>query len=621
MPSVPAVFPRQKHRPASGPCVAVRRAGLGLAVVPDLAAQDRLRRRASGAGHDDDSPSAPLGARRHQPERRRPRHGPRGARGRPRPHRRPARRSHLRDHARHVRLLPAGAARGPAGHGEDGGVAVLRRQQRVRHLQVLGDPTRPAGGERDAPGQQQHLPERSRGDHVRHAQRSERHRARRHAGRRALGRATHQRAHLQFGLEPGVERSSGPFRSAAGPSRWRSPSSRSATRPGRNRPGDSTRAASTAGRTRRRSSRAFRPRSSLRGLWTSSLAAGVVDLRVPSASRNLDVKPYAVSGLSSDLRATPLVRNDPVRRDRCRRAGTPSRRTSTADFTYNTDFAQVEADEQQVNLTRFSLFFPEKREFFLENAGPLQLRRRGRTGSPGDTPILFYSRRIGLNAARRCPSRRAAGSPAASGRTSFGLLNVESADDPTQRCRGHELHGGPRPARHPAPQQHRRAGDESFALPNGPGSNQAYGVDATFAFFTNLAAPPTGPRPTDAARPERRPAIAPRSTTPPIGTACSSSSWASARASTPRWDSCGVTTSAGRRARCGSVRARRRRPRRPQVRLDRHGRLPREQRRRSAGPRLARRVRRRAPEQRSRLRELRRHLRADSRCRSASSAS
>ena len=41
----------------------------------------------------------------------------------------------------------------------------------------------------------------------------------------------------------------------------------------------------------------------------------------------------------------------------------------TADFTYNTDFAQVEADEQQVNLTRFNLFFPEKREFFLENQG------------------------------------------------------------------------------------------------------------------------------------------------------------------------------------------------------------------------------------------------------------
>ena len=37
------------------------------------------------------------------------------------------------------------------------------------------------------------------------------------------------------------------------------------------------------------------------------------------------------------------------------------------DFTYNTDFAQVEEDTQQINLTRFSLFFPEKRDFFLES--------------------------------------------------------------------------------------------------------------------------------------------------------------------------------------------------------------------------------------------------------------
>ena len=44
----------------------------------------------------------------------------------------------------------------------------------------------------------------------------------------------------------------------------------------------------------------------------------------------------------------------------------------TWDFTVNTDFQQVEADEQQINLTRFSLFFPEKRDFFLENSGIFQ---------------------------------------------------------------------------------------------------------------------------------------------------------------------------------------------------------------------------------------------------------
>ena len=53
----------------------------------------------------------------------------------------------------------------------------------------------------------------------------------------------------------------------------------------------------------------------------------------------------------------------------------------TADFTYNTDFAQVEIDEQQVNLTRFSLFFPEKRDFFLEGRGIFDFARGGVTGA------------------------------------------------------------------------------------------------------------------------------------------------------------------------------------------------------------------------------------------------
>ena len=63
----------------------------------------------------------------------------------------------------------------------------------------------------------------------------------------------------------------------------------------------------------------------------------------------------------------------------------------TADFTVNTDFAQVEADEEQVNLTRFDLFFPEKRPFFLENASVFQF------GAPQQVD-LFFSRRIGLSA-------------------------------------------------------------------------------------------------------------------------------------------------------------------------------------------------------------------------------
>ncbi len=61
----------------------------------------------------------------------------------------------------------------------------------------------------------------------------------------------------------------------------------------------------------------------------------------------------------------------------------------TLDMTYNTDFAQVEVDEQQVNLDRFNLFFPEKRPFFLENAGLFSV------GDPGNVE-LFFSRRIGI---------------------------------------------------------------------------------------------------------------------------------------------------------------------------------------------------------------------------------
>ena len=74
----------------------------------------------------------------------------------------------------------------------------------------------------------------------------------------------------------------------------------------------------------------------------------------------------------------------------------------TADLTYNTDFAQVEADEQQVNLTRFSLFFPEKRDFFLENLGLFGFGGVAATGG-GDVPILFHSRRIGFDAGRAVP--------------------------------------------------------------------------------------------------------------------------------------------------------------------------------------------------------------------------
>ena len=75
----------------------------------------------------------------------------------------------------------------------------------------------------------------------------------------------------------------------------------------------------------------------------------------------------------------------------------------TWDFTVNTDFSQVEADEQQINLTRVSLLFPEKRDFFLENSGIFQFgpapapATGGRQNAGGADLLLFFSRRVGLS--------------------------------------------------------------------------------------------------------------------------------------------------------------------------------------------------------------------------------
>jgi hypothetical protein len=68
----------------------------------------------------------------------------------------------------------------------------------------------------------------------------------------------------------------------------------------------------------------------------------------------------------------------------------------TADITLNTDFAQVEADQEQFNLTRFSLYFPEKREFFLEGADIFRFGERYQEHESPST-LLFFSRTIGLS--------------------------------------------------------------------------------------------------------------------------------------------------------------------------------------------------------------------------------
>ncbi len=98
----------------------------------------------------------------------------------------------------------------------------------------------------------------------------------------------------------------------------------------------------------------------------------------------------------------------------------------TADFTYRTDFAQTEVDDQAINLDRFPLFFPEKREFFLEGAGVFEF---GVAPSEGGRSLskLFHSRQIGLSP-RRQPIPIVAGgriTGRAAGMT-LGMLNIQT---------------------------------------------------------------------------------------------------------------------------------------------------------------------------------------------------
>lgn len=90
-----------------------------------------------------------------------------------------------------------------------------------------------------------------------------------------------------------------------------------------------------------------------------------------------------------------------------------------ADFTINTDFAQVEADDQTINLSRFSLFFPEKRRFFLERSSTFDFQADGNNN-------LFYSRRIGINDGQLVPMLGGARLVGRVNSWDLGVINMQS---------------------------------------------------------------------------------------------------------------------------------------------------------------------------------------------------
>jgi hypothetical protein len=161
------------------------------------------------------------------------------------------------------------------------------------------------------------------------------------------------------------------------------------------------------------------------GLRRMTNAGLVTGIRNISQGLGLDVKPYVVATLeSSPGRDAPRLSPDG-------NAGldlfynlTPGLRTN---LTVNTDFAQTEVDQRQVNLTRFSLFFPEKRDFFLD--GSTFLDFGSEFAYPGEwTP--FFSRRIGLDPNGQ-PQRIHFGAKLTgqAGAHDIGVLQVRTADD------------------------------------------------------------------------------------------------------------------------------------------------------------------------------------------------
>jgi hypothetical protein len=163
-------------------------------------------------------------------------------------------------------------------------------------------------------------------------------------------------------------------------------------------------------------------------LMRLSLAGDLAGLQPGQAGRDIRVKPYLISTTLRDVGTTRFGSTVDAGLD----AKVAVTRGLTLDLTVRPDFAQVEADEQQVNLTQFAQFFPEKREAFLENSGifyvgdAARLNRVFVPATPDDDNLLFFSRRIGIDGERR-PLEIDAGArlTGVAGGFAIGLINMQ----------------------------------------------------------------------------------------------------------------------------------------------------------------------------------------------------
>ncbi len=161
-------------------------------------------------------------------------------------------------------------------------------------------------------------------------------------------------------------------------------------------------------------------------------AATLVGIETPARAKNLEVKPYGIATVTTDRTApVPFSNKGKVNAGADFKYGLT--RGLTADVTVNTDFAQVEEDVQQVNLTRFSQFFPEKRDFFLEGLGQFAFAGQGggdRLDGTTEVPTIFFSRTIGLSGGQMVPVRVGGRVTGRAQGFEIGLLNIQTGEKP-----------------------------------------------------------------------------------------------------------------------------------------------------------------------------------------------
>lgn len=220
-----------------------------------------------------------------------------------------------------------------------------------------------------------------------------------------------------------------------------------------------------------------------------SRAGTLVGLRGIEQGRNFALKPYGKVGRQSSpppgLAPALAHETDWDVGGDLKWGVTP---TLTLDATVNTDFSQTEVDQEQVNLTRFSLFFPERRDFFIENSGVFTFgdvtERNYRMGSSLRDFTLFHSRRIGLVGGQPVPIVAGGRLTGTVGGVQVGLLDMQTRSAGTvpaenflvTRLRKNVLGSSDVGA----------IFVQRDATDGGAPTTRSWGVDGNFTFFTNL---------------------------------------------------------------------------------------------------------------------------------------